>query len=143
MRWFCSVANLNACLRFIARSPNLSHARQIHDSSNSWLDVSQLSCECFCFRFPIKISCLISLLDMRLVRNRVFVMKYSYEYNKDSILIVNNKFDWFFRLEMLETIYSEEILHCRISRPNFDRYIHSDLAASRADSRNRLIQTNF
>ena len=70
---------------------------------------------------PVEISCLTSLLDMRLVRDRVLVMEYSYEYNKGSIPIVGNRIDWFFRPEVLETIYSGEVLHCRMPRPIYSR----------------------
>ena len=50
-----------------------------------------------------------SLLKMRLIRGRVIVMKYSYEYNESSILTIDNRTGWFFRLDVLETIYDEEI----------------------------------
>ena len=63
------------------------------------------------FQFSIEINCLISLLDMRLVRDRVLVMKYSYEYNEDFVLTVNNRINWFFRFDVLETNYDEKILH--------------------------------
>ena len=36
-------------------------------------------------------------------------MKYSYEYNEDSVLTIDNRIDWFFRLDVLETICDEEI----------------------------------
>ena len=64
------------------------------------------------------------MLDMRLVRGRVLVMEYSYEYNEDSILAIDNRIDWFFRLGVLETIYDEKILHSKVSRLDL---IHPDL----------------
>ena len=67
---------------------------------------------------------------MRLMRSRILAMRYSYEYNKNSILTIDNRIDWFFRLDVLETIYDEEILHRKMSKSYFDRYIHFDFAAS-------------
>ena len=60
-----------------------------------------------------------SLLKMRLMRNRILVIKNSYEYNKDVFLIFNNKIEWFFRFEMIDKIYDEKkILHWKMSRSN-------------------------
>ena len=59
-----------------------------------------------------------SLLDLRLDWSRILVTKDSYEYIESSILIIDNRIDWFFRLDVLETIYDEEILHFRMSRSN-------------------------
>ena len=89
-------------------------------STNSWLDDSQISwwCLCICLRSLIEINCLNSLSDMCLVRNRILVTEYSYEYIKDSILTKNNRIDWFFEPEMLETIYDKKILHCKMPRSN-------------------------
>ena len=77
------------------------------------------------------------------MRSRIFAIEYSYEYNKNSVSTIDDRIDWFFRLDVLETIYDEEILHYRMSRSSFRRYIHFDFAAFRAISRNRLIQINF
>ena len=62
-------------------------------------------------------------------------MKYSYEYNEGPILAIDSRIDWFFQLEVLETVYGGEICieECH------DRYIHSGLVASRAGSRNPLV----
>ena len=99
------VKHIVCFFKSVAFSLSELYVRQIHNSSNS-----QLSwCFCICFRFSTEISCLTSLLDMRLVRNRVLVMKYSYEYNENFILIINNKIDWFFRFDVFETIYHEKI----------------------------------
>ena len=46
-------------------------------------------------------------------------MKYSYEYNEDSVQTINNRIDWFFRLDVLDTIRNEEkVLHWRVSKSN-------------------------
>ena len=41
--------------------------------------------------------------------SRILAIEYSYEYNKRHILIINDRINWFFRLDVLETIYDEEI----------------------------------
>ena len=77
---------------------------------------------CECFRFLIEINCLISLFDMRFIRNRVFVMKYSYECIKDFIFIINNRIDWFFRLDVFDMIYDEKILRWKMSKSIYSRW---------------------
>ena len=90
------------CIEPIVCSSNSEFVKFM--TRNFFVDVSV-------FQSSIKINCLTSLLDMRLVRNRVFVMKYSYEYNENFVLTVNNKINWFFRFDVFETNYDEEILH--------------------------------
>ena len=97
----------------------------------------------YVFVSPIEINCLCLLIEVRLVRGRILAMEYSYEYIEDPILAIGNRIDWFLRLDVLETGYDGEILHWRVPKSSFGRYIHSGLAASRAIPRNRLIQTNF
>ena len=46
---------------------------------------------------------------MRLILKRILVIEDSYECVEDFILIKDNRIDWFFRLDTLETIYDEEI----------------------------------
>ena len=75
---------------------------------------------CGCLRSPVEIDCLDLLLDMRLVRDRVLVMEDSYECNEDTILAVDDRTNWFFRLDMLDTVYGGEVLHSECQ----DRYIH-------------------
>ena len=77
-----------------------------------------------------KNNCLSSLLDIRLIWCRILATKYSYEYFENSILTIDNRIDWFFRFDVLETIYDEEILHYKMSRSSSDRYIHFEFAAS-------------
>ena len=70
---------------------------------------------------------------MHFIRNRVNVMKYSYEYKKNTILIINNKIDWFFEFEMLETIYDKEILHWKKSKSIYSFwfcYVQNDFTKS-------------
>ena len=50
--------------------------------------------------------------------SRILVTMYSYEYMKDSIKARDNRIDWFFEFEMLETIHDEKILHCKMPRSN-------------------------
>ena len=114
-----------ARLWFIANSSNILHVRQICCvfierivcSSNSWfvwflLTISHM------FWFSIKTKNLCLSFDLCFVWNRFFAIKHLYEYNENFILIINNKIDWFFRLEMLETIYDEKIMHRKMSRSN-------------------------
>ena len=84
---------------------------------------------CTCFDFRQSLIYANSLFKMRFMRNRIFVIEYSYEYIKNFVLIINNKIDWFFRFDMFETIYDEKILHRKMSKSNFDRYIHYDFDA--------------
>ena len=78
------------------------------------------------------------LLDMRLVLRRILVTEDSYECAEDPILTIGNRIDWFFRLDVPDMVYSEEICieECQ------DQYIHVGLAASRPVPGNRLIQAN-
>ena len=57
-----------------------------------------------------------SLFRLCFLWRRYFANEYSYEYIEDFVLVMNNRIDWFFGLEMLETDYDEEILHWRVSR---------------------------
>ena len=98
----------------------------------------------YVFVSSIEINYLCLLIEMRLVRDRILVMNYSYEYIENSILVINNRIDWFLRLDVLETSYDEEILHWRMSKSNlidiftliFDKCIQSNFTK-------RLIQINF
>ena len=72
------------------------------------------------------------LFDLRLVWSRFLAMKYLYEYNEDSFRAMKNKNDWFFSLDVLETIYDEKILHWRVSKSIYLRWFC-----------NNCIQNNF
>ena len=45
---------------------------------------------------------------MRLIRSRILVTEDSYEYHEDFLFAVKNRIDWFFRLDVLDTIYDKE-----------------------------------
>ena len=64
-----------------------------------------------------------SMFSMRLIRDHVLVMKYSYEYNENCFLILVNRIDWFLWLDVLDTIYDEEISHWRVSKSIYSRWL--------------------
>ena len=146
MRWFlarlrthCMLVIYCVIVMSVACALSRLYVRQARCSSDSWLNDSQLSCECFCLRSSIEISYLSSLLDMRLVLSRILVMKNSYECIESSILVVDSWIDWFFRLKMLDTAFDEEILHCRVSRSIYSRWS----CCIQSSFTNRLIQIKF
>ena len=108
-----------ALVRFIQCSSDLLHA---HWANCMFMVVA-------CLRSSIELNFASSLLRIRLIRDRILATEYSYEYTKDFVLVIDCRTSWLFQLEMLETIYGEKILHYRMPRSNFDRYIHSDLVA--------------
>ena len=105
--------------------------------------ICKSSCELSLRVFSIfdRVEFMTSLLRMRLMRSRVFVTKYSYEYNENFILTIHTRIDWFFRLDVLDTIYDEEVVHCRMSKSIYSRWL--SIVAFKAILRNRLIQINF
>ena len=64
---------------------------------------------CLCFRFSTKTKNLNLLFDLRLVWSRFLVMKHLYEYDEDFFRVMKSRSDWFFRLDVFETIYDEDI----------------------------------
>ena len=129
MRWFlvrlrthCMFVIHCVIVKSIAWSLNKLYVRWIHD-----LVTRKLSwCFCICLRSSIEINCSNSLLDMRLIRNRIFVTKNSYESHEDCFLIHDNKIDWFLRLDVLDTIYDEEISHWRMSKSIYSRWLFNN-----------------
>ena len=103
-------------VRFIASLLIRLYVRQAQNTSNRGWVTRIFFVDVYVFDLRQSEIYTSSLLKMRLIRDRVIVMKYSYEYKEDSILIVDNRIDWFFRLDVLETIYCEKILHCRMPR---------------------------
>ena len=61
------------------------------------------------------------LLGLRLVWSGILAIEYSYEYNEGLVLAIDDRTDWFFRLDMLETVYGGEVLRCRMPRPVYSR----------------------
>ena len=45
-------------------------------------------------------------------------MEYLYEYNGGSLRAIRSRDDWFFPLDVLETVYDGEVLHRRVPRPD-------------------------
>ena len=131
----CSIASFIACSWFIASSLNVSHvfSNLIHVHWANCMFVKFIICQirdwmtrmfsywqfCVCFQFSIEINCSNSLFDLRFDWNRILVIKDSYEYIESFILIINNKIDWFFRFDVIDTIYDKEILHREMSKSNF------------------------
>ena len=109
LRVYCMLVIHCVIVMSVACALSRLYVRQARCSSDSWLNDSQLSCECFCLRSSIEISYLSSLLDMRLVLSRILVMKNSYECIESSILVADNWIDWFFRLKMLDTAFDEDV----------------------------------
>ena len=127
----CSIANLlyvrdslrirqtyRMFVKFIANLLIRLYVRQIQNTSNRDWMIRIFFVDVYVFDFRQNEIYTNSLFKMRFIRNRVIVMKYSYEYKKNFILIVNNKIDWFFRFDVLETIYCEKNLHCKMSKSN-------------------------
>ena len=52
-----------------------------------------------------------SLFKMCFMRNHIRITNDSYECFENFILIIDDKINWFFRLDVFETIYDEKILH--------------------------------
>ena len=48
--------------------------------------------------------------------SRILATMYSYEYNKGPILAIGGGTDWFFRLDVFETVYSGEVLHLKSAK---------------------------
>ena len=131
----CSTSSLIACSWFIASSSNISHVFfnllrvqwidcMFVKFMNRWL-ANFLADYCICSRFSIEINCLCLLIEMRFVRNHILAMKHLYEYNENFFRAMKNKNDWFFRLDVLETIYDFYSYHefycnssCEISCDN-------------------------
>ena len=102
----CKLVKHIACFfKFILCSANRLRVRRIHDSYNFYWQFD------ICFRFSIKIKNLCLSFDLRFVWNRFFVIKHFYECNENFFRVIKNRNDWFFRLDVFETIYDEKILH--------------------------------
>ena len=129
-------------VKSVACSLSELYVRQIQNTSiRDWM-IRIFLINVYVFDFRWKSINTNSLFELRFMRNRIFVKRYSYEYIKNFILIKDNKIDWFFEFEMLETIYDEKILHCRMSKSNLI-YIFILISLHQCDSRNRLIQIIF